>query len=191
LAAMGFDVTGFDLSEQVILEAKKYENENLHFYLHDMRLPFWINYFGYAFNFFTSFGYFNTQREHDDAMRTITQSLRPNGIFVIDYLNVHFAEDCLVKSEKLEINDSIFNITRHYDEQHFYKQIQVENQNGTVDDVFTERITKFSLGDFIDMLAYQEMQIKDVFGDYLLSHYDIRKSPRMIIVAEKKVRKVN
>ena len=32
-----------------------------------MRNLFWIRYFDYVFNFFTSFGYFSTRREHDDA----------------------------------------------------------------------------------------------------------------------------
>ncbi|MFS8082300.1 MAG: class I SAM-dependent methyltransferase, partial [Ginsengibacter sp.] len=56
LASKGFDVTGVDLSEDSILSAKKFENNHLHFFVHDMRLPFWINYFDYGFNFFTSFG---------------------------------------------------------------------------------------------------------------------------------------
>ncbi len=56
LASLGYDTTGIDLSEESIEEALKMENDKLHFYQHDMRLPFWINYFDYAFNFFTSFG---------------------------------------------------------------------------------------------------------------------------------------
>ena len=32
-------------------------------------------------------------REHNDAMRTIGQSLKLNGVFVIDYLNVFVAEE--------------------------------------------------------------------------------------------------
>ena len=60
LADLGFDVTGIDLSENSIVSAKKMENESLHFYTHDMRFPFRANYFDYTFNFFTSFGYFNT-----------------------------------------------------------------------------------------------------------------------------------
>ncbi|MBI1692779.1 MAG: hypothetical protein FYV88_5020, partial [Bacteroidetes bacterium] len=36
--------------------------------------PFWINYFDYAFNFFTSFGYFRTRREHDNAIRSLAGS---------------------------------------------------------------------------------------------------------------------
>ena len=45
LAEMGFEVTGIDLSAASIDEALQDENERLHFYQHDMRLPFWINYF--------------------------------------------------------------------------------------------------------------------------------------------------
>ena len=67
LANKDFDVTGIDLSDDSINEALQYQNDKLHFYKHDMRLPFWINYYDYAFNFFTSFGYFKTKREHDKA----------------------------------------------------------------------------------------------------------------------------
>lgn len=187
LADMGFDVTGIDLSAASIEEAKKDEDEHLHFFQHDMRLPFWINYFGYAFNFFTSFGYFRTRREHDNAIRTIAQSLQPGGIFVIDYLNVHYSEDRLEKTFATTIDDTTFHITKWQDEEHFFKQIQVTDQlDKASKHLYTERVAKFSLGDFTDMLAYQDMQVQEVFGDYQLGRYDVRKSPRMIIIAKKK-----
>jgi len=188
LADMGFDVTAFDLSPASIEAAKKFENEHLHFYLHDMRNIFWINYFDYAFNFFTSFGYFNTRREDDDAMRTITQSLNANGIFVIDYLNVHYVEDNLVRSEEKIIDGIKFYLTRWQDETHFYKQVQVEDENHAMKHCSTEKVSKFSLGDITEMLAYQHMQVQDVFGDYQLGKYDVRKSPRMIVVGKKMVK---
>jgi len=37
LAEMGFDVTGIDLSDESISEAKLNESDSLHFYQHDMR----------------------------------------------------------------------------------------------------------------------------------------------------------
>ncbi|MFZ4059577.1 MAG: class I SAM-dependent methyltransferase, partial [Ferruginibacter sp.] len=92
LAAKGFDVTGIDLSEESIQEALKSETDMLHFYKHDMRLPFRINYYDFVFNFFTSFGYFNTAREHHHAIRTMNQAVKHQGCFVMDYLNVQYSE---------------------------------------------------------------------------------------------------
>ena len=186
LAEMGFDVSGIDLSLPSIEEAKESEHEYLHFYQHDMRLPFWINYFDYAFNFFTSFGYFKTTREHNNAIRTIAQSLKKDGIFVIDYLNVYYAESTMQKSTTTVVDESTFHITKWHDNHHFFKQIQVTDcNNKTLKHLYTEKVAKFSLSDFNEMLSYQHLQIQEVFGDYQLGSYDIKKSPRMIILAKK------
>ncbi len=187
MSEMGYDVTGIDLSEDSITAARLQENDHLHFYQHDMRLPFWVTYFQYAFNFFTSFGYFNTRREHDNAIRTIAQSLRHNGLFVIDYLNVHYTEQHEEKTFTTTIEDVTFHITKWQDEYHFFKQIQItDKENASPRHLYTEKVAKFSLGDFNDMLSYQGMQIEEVFGDYQLGPYDLKKSPRLIILARKK-----
>jgi len=185
LAEKGFDVTGIDLSEDSITEALQHEAENLHFFLHDMRLPFMINYFDYAFNFFTSFGYFKTRREHDNAIRTIAQSIKPGGCFVMDYLNVHYAESNLVHQFDKEIDGVNYFITKWFDETHFYKKIQVEDDALKEPLIYTEKVAKFSLGDFTEMFAYQGLQIQDVFGDYNFGNYDVNKSPRLVMVAKK------
>ena len=190
LADLGYDVTGIDLSEASIEDAKLGEDEHLHFFVHDMRLPFSINYFEYAFNFFTSFGYFKTKREHDNSIRTIAQSLTPNGIFVIDYLNVHFEEERMERSRQITVEDVNFLITKWHDEEHFFKQIQItDTENISPKHLYTERVAKFSLGDFTEMLAYQGMQVQEVFGDYHLNRYHVKDSPRMIIIAKKKTSK--
>jgi len=185
LASKGYDVTGIDISERSIKKAQKKENEHLQFFMHDMRLPFWINYFDYAFNFFTSFGYFKTRREHDNAIRTVAQSLKPGGIFVIDYLNVHYEESHPGYESQIKIKDVDYFITKWFDETHFYKKIIVEDAKLKEPLEFREKVAKFSLGDFVEMLSFQQMQVQEVFGDYHLNHYDIKTSPRMIIVAKK------
>ncbi len=186
LAEKGFDVTGIDLSPDSIAEAKESETDMLHFFQHDMRLPFFVNYFDYAFNFFTSFGYFRTRREHDNAIRTIAQSVKRNGTFVMDYLNVHYAEDHLVHRSDKEIDGINFLITKWFDEDYFYKKIVVEDEAMEEPQEYIEKVAKFSVGDFTEMFAYQGLQIKEVFGDYNFGHYDVRKSPRLIMVAEKR-----
>jgi SAM-dependent methyltransferase len=185
LAGKGFDVTGIDLSEDSINEALLSETDSLHFYRHDMRLPFWINYFDYAFNFFTSFGYFKTRREHDNAIRTIAQSLKKDGTFVMDFLNVHYAEDHLVHQSEKQVEDINFIITKWFDETHFFKKITIEDESQEEPLTYTEKVAKFSLGDFTEMFAYQGLQIQEVFGDYDFGIYDVRKSPRMLMIAKK------
>lgn len=184
LAAQGFDVTGIDLSFDSIAYAKQFEKENLHFYQHDMRLPMWINYFDYAFNFFTSFGYFATRREHDDAIRTIAKSLKPGGTVLFDYLNVHYAEEHLVHDEIKTIGSTQYEIHRWMDEGHFYKKIIVTDASLDAPNEFCEKVAKLSLGDFTDMLSFQNLQVTNVFGDYELNSYDVKKTPRMIVVAK-------
>lgn len=185
LASYGHIVLGIDISPDSIAYAKRFQNDHLEFYVHDMRLPFYINYFDHAFNFFTSFGYFKTRREHDDAIRTIVKSLKANALFVIDYLNVHYAEDRLVHNEMKKIETTTYKIHRWDDETHFYKKIVVEDPSLIQPFEYTEQVSKFSLGDFNEMLSFQGMQVQEVFGDYELNGYDVRKTPRMIIVAKK------
>jgi SAM-dependent methyltransferase len=185
MADMGYDVTGIDLAPESIEIAKEMENEKLHFYQHDLRLPFWINYFNYAFSLFSTFGYFRTEHEHYNAIRTISQSLKGGGTFVLDYLNVHYAENNLVHKQELEIEGVNYFITKWFDETHFYKKIIIEDENLQEPLEYVEKVSKFSLGDFTDMLAFHHLQIQEVFGSHDFAPYDVNKSPRLLMIAKK------
>jgi len=185
LAGKGFDVTGIDLSYESIEEALQIEHDTLHFYQHDMRQSFRINYYDYAFNLFTSFGYFKTKREHDNAIRSIAQSIKHQGYFVMDYLNVHFTEGQIEAATTKEIDGIVFNITKWVDDTHFYKKIVVEDAALEEAIEFTETVAKFSLDNFKEMFAQQGLVLQEVYGDYNLSKYDAQHSPRLIMIAVK------
>lgn len=185
LADRGFDVTGIDLAPSSIEYARRFETENLHFFLHDMRQPLGANIFTHVFNFFTSFGYFRTEREHTNAIRTISQALKPGGTFVLDYLNVHYSEDHLVHRSKKEIDGIVYFLTKWYDETHFYKKILIEDESLEAPLEYTEKVAKYSLGDFSDMFSWHGLQIQEVFGSYDLGPYHIKNSPRLILVARR------
>src|SRR2546423_875457 len=104
---------------------------------------------------------------------------------LLDYLNVHYVEERLVHNEIKNIDDTKFEIHRWQDNKKFCKKIIITNPALNQPQEFTEQVAKLNLGDFTDMLSFQNMQVIAVFGDYNLNQYDIRKTPRMIIVARK------
>ncbi len=185
LADRGFEVTGIDLSIESINAAKRMENEHLHFYQHDMRLPFRINYFDVVFNFFTSFGYFDTQRDNNNALRTLHHALKPGGRLVLDYLNSPYVAAHLVPGEVKEIDGVVFNIRREVQDKRFLKQIDILDREKPLQTTFTESVKAFTRSDFETMFADQGLKILDIFGDYHFNAYEAERSPRMVIIGEK------
>ncbi|RFS21110.1 class I SAM-dependent methyltransferase [Chitinophaga silvatica] len=185
LASKGYEVTGIDLSIESINAARKFENDHLSFFQHDMRLPFRVNFFDIVFNFFTSFGYFESKRDNDNALRTLKNALKPGGKLVLDYLNSRYVESHLVAHEILEKEGVVFDIHRALVNKKFQKQINILDQTKMRRLVFTESVNAFTKQDFEEMFAKQGLQINEIFGDYHFNSFDEERSPRLIIVATK------
>ena len=173
------------LSSVNIAYAKQFENEQLHFYEHDMRLPCWIHYFDYGFNLFTSFGYFRTDRENQDALRSFSQSLKTNGVLVIDYLNKIQAEHDLIDHSVSQIEGIEFDQNRYCDERYFYKKIRIQDPSLPEPIEFTERVAKYGIPEFERMCNAIGLKIESVFGDYQLDGFGPLISPRLILIARK------
>ena len=185
LASRGFTVTGIDIASSSIREAKKWETDSLHFMRHDMRSPFGYNRFAYVFNFFTSFGYFKTDHENNGVIRNMSDALKKQGTLVLDYMNVLYVEKRLVLSEEKEIDGIIYYITRWMDEKFFYKKILInEGQSGEPFEN-VEQVARFTLKDFNQMFSQNNLQIQEVFGDYLLSPFELNSSLRLVAIVNK------
>lgn len=184
LEEYGHEVIGIDLSEQRIEKAKELEKEHLHFYVHDMRFPFYINYFDFAFNFFTSFGYFETHRDNHMAARSFAAALKPGGILVIDYFNEQYVENRLVPEEQTERGGYTFFIKRFIESGKIVKEISVTDEDGVAHH-FQERVSAFELHDFTALFKEAGMVLKEYFGDYHLNEFNKEESPRLIMVFEK------
>jgi len=90
-----------------------------------------------------------------------------------------------VHNEVKNIDTTSYEIHRWHNEHHFYKRMTITGSTLNHPLEFTEQVAKFSLGDFTDMLSFQKMQVKEVYGDYDFNPYDVHKTPRMIVIAQK------
>lgn len=183
LADRGMDVVGLDLSPKSIEFASKYEKEHLSFYTHDMREPFRINYFDFILNLFTSFGYFQSIQAHLKVLESVASGLKSEGLFILDFFNVHRVLSNMVPEESLIKEDIIFNIKRFEENNIIIKQIEVLDQSKR--HVFEERVHGFDLNAMESMFANTDMEIVSVFGNYNLEEYNESSSERMIIKARK------
>lgn len=184
LAEHNYDVTGIDLSHLSIEHAKANETDNMHFFVHDMRFQFYINYFDYAFNFFTSFGYFAHDRDHLMAAKAFAAGLKKGGTLVVDYLNREQVIANLVPSATVVRGSYTFNITKRLERNHIIKDINFLDADNKPRH-YCESVAAFSLQDFEKIFQKAGLTLQATFGDYQLNSYDAQRSPRMIMIFKK------
>ncbi len=183
LNELGFDVTGTDLSFQKIKELINLENDKLHFYRHDMRHVFRINYFDCVFNFFTSFGYFESVYDEKNAAAAMSANLKWNGYFVIDYLNAEYVKRNLIHTDKMQVGEYEFIIEKSLEENRISKKITVIEKEKC--SVFYEKVRMYTLEQMIHLFSTYSLVVENCFGSYRLDPYDEINSERMILVFRK------
>ncbi len=115
LAENGLDVVGIDLSWKNICHAQHLERKNLSFFLHDMRKAFYVNYFEVVFNLFTSFGYFESEKENQRAINSMSLSLKKGGRLVIDFFNSNKISKELVPQEYVTREGLMFLLKKQFE----------------------------------------------------------------------------
>ncbi len=179
LNSLGYRVTGADLSKNSIQAAKKFENSSLDFKLKDMRKPFDVKYDA-VFNLFTSFGYFENDKDDILVLKNIHNGLHKNGLLVLDFLNVVNVERKLVK-EEIKIVDGIsFNLQREIRDGFIVKHITFKDKGLSYS--FSERVKYLDLVKFKSYFSAAGLKINHIFGDYHLSKFNPVTSERLIFV---------
>ncbi|HEY6161842.1 MAG TPA: class I SAM-dependent methyltransferase [Bacteroidia bacterium] len=179
----GFDVAGMDLSEHSIAEAKKKENETLNFYVHDMRKPFSVNYFDAIFNLFTSFGYFDNDKENRQVVGSVQQALKKDGLFILDFMNVTKVIANLVATEEKTVEGIRFKIARGLKDGKVVKDISFDDKGKHFH--FSECVRALTRHDLREYFERCKLSIVHEWGDYELNDYDEKKSDRLILVGKK------
>lgn len=179
----GYDVTGIDLSEESIKHATLHENAHLHFFVHDMRNLFYINHFDFAFNLFTSFGYFENRNDNNKAMRAFASTLRQGGKLVLDFMNTQKIINSLVIKETKESEGIVFHINRKVENGFIVKEIIFADHDKNF--AFKEEVQALMQSDFEDYFKRNGLEVERIFGDYELNPFDTAHSDRLIFVCRK------
>ena len=181
LAGKGFQVTGLDLSRKSIDFARQFEHQGLAFHTHDMRQPFREEAFDYVFNFFTSFGYFENESEDLQTLKNVAHSLKPDGVFVLDFFNANYVRQRLSGHEHRSIEGITFDLHKKLEGKHVVKTIQFAD--GQKHYFFEERVRLFELTDFERLFKAAGLKLVRTYGDYQLQPFNWIDSPRLILVA--------
>ncbi|MEP7264168.1 MAG: class I SAM-dependent methyltransferase [Bacteroidota bacterium] len=183
LNSIGFKVTGLDLSPRNIRYCKQFENENLEFYVHDMRHLFRTNYFKAIFNLFTSFGYFERDHYNDMSISAAAKGLQKGGLLIIDFMNAWRATHDLTPHHKKTVDGIEFNIHKQLRDGFIYKDITFSDSGSKY--AYREEVKILLLKDFEGYMKHAGLTILNTFGDYGLQPFVQESSNRLIIVASK------
>jgi cyclopropane fatty-acyl-phospholipid synthase-like methyltransferase len=182
----GFAVTGYDLSEESIAHNKQFENDKLEFYLHDMREIFRSNYYDVVVNLFSSFGYFEKERDNIRCLISHATALKPDGIFIFDYFNC----SKIVSTGEVTLDKTVdginFQIKKTFAGNSVHKSIDFIDKGNKYH--FEERLMLFSKTDLIRFFDAAGLHIINTFGNYDLVPFDHDNSDRLILIAKKKSR---
>lgn len=182
----GFIVTGYDLSEESIKHNKQFENDRLEFYLHDMREIFRSNYYDLVINLFSSFGYFEKERDNVRCLISHATALKPEGIFVFDYFNCSKIVSSGEISLEKKVDGITFHIQKKVDGNSIHKKIDFTDKGKQFH--FEERLMLFSKADLLRFFDMAGLQVINIFGNYDLVPFNHDNSDRLILIAKKKSR---
>jgi SAM-dependent methyltransferase len=188
LARRGYRVTGIDLSDQAIANARSTAaDEGLDaatsFQVGDMRDPVCETCVEGSVNLFTSFGYFQDDAENEQALRAMTTALRPGGWFLQDFLNAPVVANSLGASTHRTEDGLTIHQDRWIEDGRVNKEITIEHADGT--ETFHESVRLYTLYDLKKMYMSVGLVLRTLFGNYEGDDYDPDESPRLLLHAEK------
>ncbi len=185
LAEKGFNVFGFDLSKNLLLEASeraKEKNLNVKYLLTDIRTACFKTKFDIILNMFTSFGYFENDEENFCFFRNAKSFLKDDGYLVIDYFNpIYLRSNLVVNSHKL-FNDILIDEHRLFEGNRIKKKINIKNENDVFE--FEESVALYEFCELKSRFEEMNFKILKTFGDYSGHDFVEEKSERIILILQ-------
>jgi SAM-dependent methyltransferase len=174
---------GLDLSAALLKIARR-EMPDAPYVRADMReLPFAPESFDLVVNLFTSFGYFEDDRENERVLVRVCDALRRGGTLVIDFLNAAQVRSDLVPYDERVENGVTIEQTRAIspDDRFVEKTITLRERGKE----YIERVRLLTPRDLERMLDVAGLAVVARVGDYTGAPWS-ETSPRMILFANRR-----
>jgi SAM-dependent methyltransferase len=174
---------GLDLSAALLKIARR-EIPDAPYVRADMReLPFAPESFDLVVNLFTSFGYFEDDRENERVLVCVCAALKPGGTLVIDFLNASQVRSDLVPYDERVENGITIEQTREIspDDRFVEKTIRLREPGKE----YIERVRLLTPLDLERMLEAAGFAIAARIGDYAGAPWS-EASPRTILFASRR-----
>lgn len=153
----------------------------------DMRsLPFAAEVFDWILNFFTSFGYFERERENFEVLEELVRLLTPGGRFLIDFLNREHVLAHLKGEEVQVIRGRRVEIERWYDgdTRRINKRMHLSDTGGAAGGTYLESVRAYSREELTIGMRWAGLEVDEVYGNFAGGPFD-HDSERLIIVGHK------
>ena len=181
LRQRGFRALGFDLSLTLLTQAP-----GLPRVAGDMCcLPFSDGTFSKVLNFFTSFGYFESEEENFRVLEEVARILQPGGGFLIDLFNREQVVANLVERESRELEGYSAEIQRWFDvsTQRVNKRIRVHSPDRPVQ-TFVESVRAYTEEEVLAGLQQAGLEVTTLHGSFQGEEFS-SDSERLILIGIK------
>jgi SAM-dependent methyltransferase len=152
----------------------------------DMRLlPFAAGSFDWVLNFFTSFGYFEAERENFRVLEEVVRVLTPGGRFLIDLMNPGSVLASLKPRETQVLDGREVELERWYDagRKRLNKRIVVSARSEP-SRAYLESVRLYEPEEVTIGLRWAGLEVASLFGNFQGDPYE-RDSERLILIGFK------
>jgi len=163
LRKRGYRALGTDLSLTLLAQ-----DDGIPRVAGDMReLPFGGGTFDWVLNFFTSFGYFESERENFRVLEEIVRVLVPGGRCMIDLFNSERVLATLEPSDRQELDGQVVEIRRWYDAatRRINKRISLERK-GAPARTYLESVRAYTREEVVNGLNWAGLEITATYGGF-------------------------
>lgn len=179
----GFAVTGLDLSEAQLSRADGRPECRGRVVRADMRAIPFGPVFGLVVNLFSSFGYFDDDRNNETAMAQMAGAVRPGGRLVMDHINARHLERSITEESRSTVGGATAVHHRAIVDRRVVKRSVITFADGSTREV-TESVRLYEPDELATMVRRAGLDSPATFGSFDGAPLN-DESDRMIVVARR------